>query len=153
LRLTATLALAAACALVGATAAGADQPVKTAVDNQQFSGEFCAGATITVTPTASKEFVKEFSNGSAVITGTFKAVLTNDKTGASVTVNASGPGFFPADGNSAVLRGLTLLLFTQGTFGSGSPPTLLLTSGTTTVTDEGFTTTGATRDLCAEIAG
>jgi hypothetical protein len=108
-----------------------------------------------VTPTQSNETSKTFSGGATILTGTFKADVTNDATGATVTVSASGPGFFPADGSTVVLRGLTLA-GPAGVFGPG--PTPLLTSGTTTlsldsagnVTD--VTTAGTTRDLCADIA-
>jgi hypothetical protein len=152
MRLTVSLALLTVCALVGAAAASADQPVRTPVDNSAvFTDEFCAGASITVSTVASKEFQMNFSDGRTVITGTLKSLVTNNDTGASVEVNISGPGFIPADGNSLVLRGNSLI-FTPAVEGfNGGQPALVLTSGTTTITGTGFTTVGRTRDLCAEI--
>jgi hypothetical protein len=48
-------------------------------------------------------------------------------------VNASGPGFFAADGSTLTLRGRSLLFGEAGFFGAESPPTLTLASGETVI--------------------
>jgi hypothetical protein len=55
-----------------------------------------------------------FSDGSQLVTGTFKVRLTNLDTGESIVVNASGPGRFTVEGDvlHVVGRGAWLLLAT-----------------------------------------
>ncbi len=148
--LTATVALAAP--------ASAAPPTREPLPAEPITAEFCAGTQVSITTTVNREMFTTFSDGRGLITGTYKAVVTNLETGESIPINASGPIFFPVEGSSIILRGRSLLFFEAGERGPGSPPALFVTSGVTTATfdDEGalatLTTRGKVRDLCAELA-
>lgn len=83
-----------------------------------------------------KEYGIAFSDGQLLITGTFKARLTNlSSPSKSLDVNISGPGIvrFGDDGSLSITAwGNWLFYFNPGMFGPGSPGKLLLTSGLAT---------------------
>jgi hypothetical protein len=80
-----------------------------------------------------KEKAITFSTGATIITGHFVDEVTNLSNGKTIRVNASGPGFFAADGSTLTLRGRSLLFGEAGFFGAESPPTLTLASGETVI--------------------
>ena len=147
-------ALAGVAAMIIPTAA-ADPPIRFPLPSSDFTGAYCADFDVTIHITANKEVATVFSNGAAIVTGTFKVELTGN--GKTISVNASGPVFFSSDGTTAVLRGNSLVFGEAGDLGPGSPPTLQLVSGVVTLTAAdgsitGVTRTGETRDLCAILA-
>lgn len=113
------------------------------------------------------ETVSTLADGSTVIktTGSFAAVVTNESSGHSRTVNASGPGTITLnpDGVNATIEieGLGLLYAANGT-AYGLPSDLVVTSGLTELTSNlpNDTITGSTfiraphvvTDLCADLA-
>jgi hypothetical protein len=99
-----TLAGIAALALVLAGAAGADPPTRTYLPAAPFSGHFCPGFDVLVTPLVDKEYATTFDNGAVIITGRLVIQVTNLSTGDSIVVNASGPGFVSEDGTTVTFR-------------------------------------------------
>jgi hypothetical protein len=105
-----------------------------------------------------KEFITIFSDGGALITGTFKAEVENLETGETIAVNASGPGKITPDGSVLRGTGRWLLFGEAGFFGPGAPPEVTLVSGQfVAFTDAAGNVTSTTRqghieDLCAALA-
>jgi len=134
--------------------AAADPPTRTPAPAGPFSGSFCPGFDVLVTPVVNREYSIAFSNGAVITTGRLVVQLTNLSSGTSIVVNASGPGFFSDDGVSFTLRGATLVLDTGGFLYPGSPPATQLLSGA--LAFDGLTgnvsETGHIRDLCSELA-
>ena len=107
------------------------------------------------------------ANGSTIIktTGSFVAVVTNESSGHSQTVNASGPGTITVDpdGVNATIKieGLGLFYAANGT-AYGLPSDLVATSGLTeltsnlphdTITGSGFIRAPhVVADLCADLS-
>jgi hypothetical protein len=101
--------------LLLAPAAIAAKPVKEPLPTPEPSvfpaGEICPFPLLVET-LINREKSITFSDGSQLITGTFKNRLTNLDTDESILVNASGPVGFTVEGDvlHAVSRGATLLL-------------------------------------------
>jgi|KBSMisStandDraft_5_1062788.scaffolds.fasta_scaffold431394_2 hypothetical protein len=150
-----SLAAVAATALSVVSIAAADPPTRTFSPSGPFSGSFCPGFDVLVTPVVNREYSIAFSNGAIITTGRFVAQLTNLSSGTSIVVNVSGPGFLSDDGVSFTLRGATLVLDTGGFLYPGSPPATQLLSGQ--LAFDGLTgnvsETGRIRDLCVALAG
>jgi hypothetical protein len=134
--------------------ASADPPSRDFVPASPASGRFCADFDVLVTPVINNEYAMTFSSGATIITGRYRAQLTNLGNENTIEVNASGPIFFSADGTTVTLRGNTLLFGEAGFFGPGSLPTLQLVSGVVTVSlsTGAASKNGHIRDLCAELA-
>lgn len=136
-------------------AASADKPSKEpAPSPSTFTGQFCADFMVQVNLVVNQEFAISFGDGRAIVAGRFILEVINLETAESVTVNVSGPVFFDASGEFAVLRGNSLLFGEAGDFGPGTPATVVVTSGTATFQNgvAGYTLQGTSRDLCAELA-
>jgi len=151
-----TLGAVAMLALAIASTAGADPPTRSYVPAAPFSGPFCPTFDVGLTPLINREYQIVFSNGATITTGSYIWQLTNLSTGKSIVVNASGPGFNSADGNTLTLRGLTLITFPADFPYPGAPATTHILSGLG-VADFStgslvFTETGHIRDLCAELS-
>jgi hypothetical protein len=146
----------AAVSAVLVPAAAADKPVKEpAPFGEAVTGQFCADFLVEVDVVADDEFSITFGSGRALIAGRFTLEVTNLESGESVTVNVSGPVFFDASGETAVLRGNSLIFGEAGDFGPGSLAGVVVTSGTVTFVNDvpGYTLEGTiSRDLCAELA-
>jgi hypothetical protein len=101
--------------LLLAPAAIAAKPVKEPLPTPEPSvfaaGEICPFPLLEEI-VANREKSITFSDGSQLITGTFKARLTNLDTGESILVNASGPARATVEGDilHVASRGPTLLL-------------------------------------------
>ena len=156
-RLLLVVAALAGVAAMIVPAAAADPPIRFPLPTPpDITGAYCADVDVTVHVTSNKEVATIFSNGAAIITGTFKVELTGN--GKTVSANASGPVFYSSDGTTQVLRGNSLVFGEAGDLGPGSPPTLELDSGTVVITyaSDGSVTnvtrTGNVRDLCAVLA-
>jgi hypothetical protein len=156
-RLMLVVAALAGVAAMIVPAATADPPIRFPLPAPpEITGAYCSGFDVTLHVAANKEVATIFSNGSAIITGTFKADITGN--GKTISVNASGPVFFTSDGSTQVLRGNSLVFGEAGDLGPGSPATLQLVSGVVTITYApggsvtSVTRTGETRDLCAILA-
>jgi hypothetical protein len=152
----AVAALAGVAALI-VPAAAADPPFRISLGTPpDITGRYCPGFDVTLHASANNEVATIFSNGAAIITGTFKVDVSGN--GKTVSVNASGPVSFSSDGTTQVLRGNSLVFGAAGDLGPGSPPTLELDSGIVVITygPDGSVTsvtrTGNTRDLCAILA-
>jgi hypothetical protein len=159
-------ALAATILLAGAgSAAAAGDPRIPAPNGPAEIPALACGFTVLDVPLASNEyFVQTTANpdGSLTmrVTGQLVVQLTNETTGKSVTVNASGPGtgtFYP-DGSAAYdLQGPLLNWFTPDAQARYGVPGLALISGHTTATaDPSGTLTslqidGQVTDLCAAL--
>lgn len=147
-----------ALALVCAPAASAARPTITPVPAEPETGRFCPDVDVFINPIINKEKAITFSTGATIITGHFVDEVTNLSNGKTIRVNASGPGFFPADGSSVILRGRSLLFGEAGFFGAGSPATLTLASGRTVIpldaqgNPTGLSITGHAVDLCPVLA-
>jgi hypothetical protein len=111
---------------------------------------------------ATSEVSTIFSNGRVLVTGAFKATLTNlDDPAKSIRVNIPGPGTFTttADGGSLLIAsGPWLLFFSPGQLGPGTLGQMILTTGLFTLLtnpdgSQVFThTTGTTTDVCTLVA-
>lgn len=162
------MALALGIVLLGASSAmargGGWEPLPA--DPFTFPTEIC-GFPVDVTPTVNQEYVKTLSETPTTVvqrvTGNFVNWLTNTDTGASITVNSSGPGtftiqldtgilhivgegrwllaFFPADQQEFGVSGLTL-------FTSRFSEDLDLATGDVS----NLQSTGHARDLCAALS-
>lgn len=100
-----------------APTAAADKPQKEQLppgEDQVFpAGEVCP-FTLGTHELTNRGKAITFSDGSVLITGTYKLRLTNLDTGRSIAVNASGPARFSVEGDilHATQTGLSLLLAT-----------------------------------------
>jgi len=86
---------------------------------------------VTLEPVVNREIAKEFSDR-LIITGRLVVRVTNEDTGESIVVNASGPATFVSDGENASVmyaRGRGLLIFFPGDLGPDSDGSLLLARG------------------------
>jgi hypothetical protein len=110
--------------------------------------------------TKQKEKAITFSNGSFIVTGQFKATLTNARTGKTVDINIPGPGKYTVADDGTLTINLTgpWLIFTfAGQTGPGSPGMLLYTTGKGTFIARPDGTVsfqhdqGTTTNLCAAL--
>jgi hypothetical protein len=148
-----SLAGVAALALLVVSVAAADPPTRTYLPAAPFSGPFCPGFEVLVTPLVDQEYSITFSTGGVITTGRLVIQLTNLSTGTAIVVNASGPGFLSDDGTTFTLRGATLVLDAGGFLYPGSPPDSQLLSGVLVIDSNGnVSETGHIRDLCTELA-
>ena len=149
-----SLVAVAATAFSVVSIAAADPPTRTFSPAVPFSGSFCPGFDVLVTPVVDKEYSIVFSNGAIITAGRFVTQLTNLSSGTSIVVNASGPGFASADGTTFTLRGASLVLDSGGFLYPGSPPDTQLLSGVLVIDAFGTAVTerGHIRDLCKELA-
>jgi hypothetical protein len=146
---------AAAVSAVLVPTAFAEKPVKEpAPFGDALTGQFCADFMVEVDVVTNAEFSLTFGSGRVIIAGQLILEVTNLETTESVIVNVSGPVFFDASGETAVLRGNSLIFGEAGDFGPGTPAGVAVTSGTVTFTAgvPGYTLQGTSRDLCAELA-
>ena len=147
-----------ALALFCAPSALAVPPTISPAPAESLIGRFCPDFNVLVNPVINKEKAITFSSGATIISGHFVDEVTNLSNDKTIRVNASGPGFFAADGSSVIIRGRALLVGEAGFFGPGSPPTLTLATGQVVIPlDEegaptGLSVTGQTTDLCAILA-
>jgi hypothetical protein len=144
-----------AAAVLAVPSAFAERPVREPAPFADATGTFCEDFDVLVHAVVNREMFTAFSDGRGLVTGTFKVALTNLETGKTITVNVSGPVFFPSDGSSVVLRGRTLLFGEAGDFGPGSPPTLKLVSGVVVVSLPNVSVSsiqGPVTDLCEALA-
>jgi hypothetical protein len=159
-------ALAATALISGTGTASAAGDPRIPVPNgpSEIPSQACGFAVLDV-PVASDEYVvKQTTNadGSVTlrVTGRLFVQLTNETTGASITVNASGPGsatFYP-DGSIAYdIQGPLLDWFTPDAQSRFELPGLGLFSGHTTATTDpsgtltSWSTHGQVTDLCAAL--
>jgi hypothetical protein len=148
-----------ALALLLAPPASAVPPTISPAPAESATGRFCPDFDVFVNPVSNKEKAITFSTGATIITGHFVDEVTNLSNDRTIRVNASGPGFFAADGSSVIIRGRGLLFGEAGFFGPGSPATLTLVSGQTVIplddqgAPTGLSVTGHSVDLCAALAG
>ena len=145
------------------TAVGAAQPVREGLPASPFTldASICGFAVDLTFPT-NNEFITTFSNGKQIITGALSATLTNEQNHKSLTVNISGPGTILTDANgntSLTLSGRSLIFFTPGQLGAGTPGVLILTSGPVTIVSDSagnivrFGRTSASfQDMCSALA-
>jgi hypothetical protein len=104
MRKTFAIAAAAALAAIAAPAAFASQPTFVSVSNTDFVDATSCAFPVGIHTDVSNETAKIFSNGNVIITGALKVTLTNlNDTTKSVSINASGPGFFLVGDNGALL--------------------------------------------------
>jgi hypothetical protein len=143
----------ASLALSVVSIAAADPPTRTYSAQAPFSGSFCPGFDVLVTPLINQEYSIAFSTGGVITTGRLVLQLTNLSSGTSIVVNASGPGFLSDDGATFTLRGNTLVLDSGGFLYPGSPPDTQLLSGVLLIDANGnVSETGHIRDLCPALA-
>jgi hypothetical protein len=149
-----SLATMAALALAVASVAAADPPTRTFLPAGPFSGSFCPGFDVLLTPIINQEYGLSFSDGGMIISGRLVDQLTNLSTGTSIDINASGPARLSDDGTTLTLLGETLIPSEGGFFYPGSPPDIQLISGLVVVdfSTGTVTETGHIRDLCNELA-
>jgi len=143
--------------------AGAEQPVREGLPAAPFTldASICGFAVDLTFPT-NNEFSTTFSNGKQIITGALFATLTNEQNHKSLTINISGPGKIVTDANgntSLTLSGRSLIFFTPGQVGAGTPGVLILTSGPVTIVSDragnivSFDRTSASvQDMCRALA-
>jgi hypothetical protein len=148
----------AALVLLWAPPASAVPPTISPAPAESATGRFCPDFDVLINPVINNEKAITFSTGATIITGHLVDEVTNLSNDKTIQVNASGPGFFAADGSSLIIRGGALLFGEAGFFGPESPPTLTLTSGQTVIflDEQGNPTslsiTGHATDLCAVLA-
>jgi hypothetical protein len=111
------LVIALVAASVLAPAASADKPLREplpAGDDEVFPAGTVCPFTLGTHVLTNREKALTFSDGSQLITGTFKLRLTNLDTGQSIDINASGPARLAFEGD--ILRvtqtGLSILFAT-----------------------------------------
>jgi hypothetical protein len=145
------------------TAVGAEQPVREGLPASPFTldASICGFAVDLTFPT-NNEFITTFSNGKQIITGALSATLTNEQNHKSLTINISGPGTILTDANgntSETLSGRSLIFFTPGQLGAGTPGVLILTSGPVTIVSDSAgnivrfgRTSASVQDMCSALA-
>jgi|tagenome__1003787_1003787.scaffolds.fasta_scaffold20946383_2 hypothetical protein len=130
----------------GAPAVPGAQPVVLA---DAPAGEFCS---FPVTVTALDGQTARTVHGTIIVTGPFTVTVTNTATGASTTVNASGPTFLDTTNGLVTQVGPTVV--GQPASRNVGPAFLVLNSGrtqfTSNLTIASFT--GKQTDLCAAVA-
>lgn len=148
-------------ALVFASAASADKPVKEPLPAEDFTLTDVCSFEVGLEITANKEFIKTFSNGRQLITGTFRVRATNLESEESLDLNISGPGVVTENPDGSVTleaHGPWLLWFFPDDLGPGSPGQLFVNHGNIVQTfrgDGGITIdkqTGSQTDICAALA-
>jgi hypothetical protein len=165
IRLTVSMIVAAvAISLFGSQPALADPPTPAVFDPISFAaGEVCE-FPLTLSAERNRARMITFSDGSFTIVGSFLTRVTNDATGESIVINASGPFFFKPnpDGTTVTMRGAGRFIwwFFPGDLGEGEPGALLLTTGLSVQTaplDVSTITSfmrkgGTTENLCETLA-
>jgi hypothetical protein len=143
---------AAVVAAIATPLALADQPTFVPVSNTDFVDSTSCSFSVGVHIDASNETAKIFSNGDVIITGTLKVTLTNlSDPLKSLSLNASGPGFFLiGESGALVFKGAG-----SGFGPLGNPPTLMNVHGLVLIplVPSGPTTIeGHAVDLCAALS-
>ena len=148
-------------ALLFTSAASADKPIKEPLPAEDLTLEDVCSFDVLVEITVNKEFIKTFSNGRQLITGAFRARVTNLDSEASLDLNIPGPGAFVEnpDGSATLIsHGPWLLWFFPGDLGPGSPGQLFVNNGNFVQTfhADGRVTidkqTGSQTDICAAVS-
>ena len=149
--------------LLSASAASATPPTIFPFPSEDMTLSGICKFDVNLTVLDQNESLKIFSDGSLMLTGTFKVALTNAKTGKSIEVNVSGPVFVtpnPDGSGTEVLTGGSLLYFFPGDLPGGAP-LLLVTTGPVVLQFDKFVggkivdfkhTSGTTLDVCAALA-
>jgi hypothetical protein len=119
-------------ALVFAAGALSAGPVREPVEIEPATFEGVCPFPVTLEAVRNNEILKDFGDH-AIVTGRLFARVTNEATGESIVVNASGPAklVFGEDSLTQYGRGLGLNIFFPGDLGPGSEGALLLTKGPT----------------------
>jgi hypothetical protein len=153
--------LGAIVALLFASTALADKPIKEPLPAPDLTLEDVCSFDVLVQATVNKEFIKTFSNGRQLITGAFRVRVTNLDSDASLDLNIPGPGVFVEhpDGSATLeSHGPWLLWFFPDDLGPGSPGQLFVNNGNFVQTfhaDGSITIdkqTGSQTDICAALA-
>ena len=155
----AALLLAMALAAITAQSTLAAKPIREVLPSGPFTypPEIC-GFEVFEDPIANKGKQLTFSDGSQLVSGTFKARLTNLETGESILVNASGPGKITVEDDVLTVnaRGPWLIALAPG---EPTGPGIFYYTGRTTFTVDliegvltSITSTSTRRDICAELS-
>jgi len=153
-------ALAVALGFV-ATATGAP-PTRVPFPSGDFVLSGACSFDVGITFPQQKEYALIFSDGTFIVTGQFKAELTNKQTGKTLAFNIPGPGHFTVsdDGTvTIVISGPWLIFWTAGQMGPGTPGGILYTTGRGVVSQTASGSfsfshrTGTTTDVCAALSG
>jgi len=151
-RFLASVASVALAALVVATAASAEKPIREPVLDDIDLEDLCAFPVL-LEVTANKEYVTFFSDGRIHVNGKLFVRVTNLDTGESLDLNISGPAVISPDSERGVGRGLLLLRP-----GEAGGPGLVLTTGRVDFirAEDGFienlTIRGRSVDICTALA-
>jgi hypothetical protein len=144
---------AALVALVVATAAFAEKPVREPLLIEGFDLPSVCAFPVSIEVTANNEFVTFFADGRLHVTGKLFVRVTNADSGESLDLNISGPALISPDSERTHGRGL-LILFPEDVTGPG----LLLTTGRVDIIrgEDGFIdefdVRGSSVDVCAALA-
>jgi hypothetical protein len=152
-------ALAVTAALI-VPVASATRPIREFVPAEDFALDGICPFTVAVEIMANKEYSTTFNDGRVLITGTLKLRLTNASTGASLLVNASGPGLFTFKDDGSLrlrARGNWFFFFLPGELGPGEPGRAFLNSGVVVLNagPDGIDIvrqTGQMTDVCAALS-
>jgi hypothetical protein len=130
----------------GAPAVPGAQPV---VILDAVAGEYCS---FPIRVTALDGQTARTVNGTFILTGPFTVTITNTDTGASTTVNASGPTF--VDTTTGLVTQVGPTVIGQPASRNVGPAFLILNFGRTQYTSNRTiaTITGQQTDLCAAVA-
>jgi hypothetical protein len=152
--------LGAILALLSASTALADKPIKEPLPAEDITLEGVCSFDVLVEVTGNKEFTKTF-NGRQLINGAFRVRVTNLDTDVSLDLNIPGPGVVTENPDGSVTfesHGPWLLWFLPGDLGPGSPGQLFVNNGNFVQTfhADGRVTvdkqTGSQTDICAALA-
>jgi hypothetical protein len=152
-RLLATVASVALAALVVATAASADKPIREPIFLEDIELEGLCTFPVLLEVTANKEYVTFFSDGRIHVNGKLFTRVTNLNTDESLDLNISGPAVISPDSERGHGRGLLLLRP-----GEAGGPGLVLTTGRVDIVRaangfiENLTIRGRSVDICAALA-